>query len=261
MSDKTQLGSVNTDVRDGIATITFQHPAHNSLPGKLLAELAQSIRLAGQDEVVQVIVLKSGGDRTFCAGASFDELISIKDFETGKAFFMGFARVINAMRTCPKFIIGRVQGKTVGGGVGVAAATDYCLATKYASVKLSELAIGIGPFVVGPAVERKLGSSGMQQLAINATEWQSADWARQRGLYADVYETAEEMDRAVEELAQKLAASNPEAMRQLKEIFWSGTEDWDTLLEERAAASGRLVLSDFTVNAIEAFKAKAKAKK
>jgi methylglutaconyl-CoA hydratase len=261
MSDKTQLGSVDTDVRDGIATITFQHPAHNSLPGKLLAELAQSIRLAGQDEVVQVIVLKSGGDRTFCAGASFDELISIKNFETGKAFFMGFARVINAMRTCPKFIIGRVQGKTVGGGVGVAAATDYCLATKYASVKLSELAIGIGPFVVGPAVERKLGSSGMQQLAINATEWQSADWARQRGLYADVYDTAEEMDKAVEELAQKLAASNPEAMRQLKEVFWGGTEDWDTLLEERAAASGRLVLSDFTVNAIEAFKAKAKAKK
>lgn len=261
MSDKTQLGSVDTDVRDGIATITFQHPAHNSLPGKLLAELAQSIRLAGQDKVVRVIVLKSGGDRTFCAGASFDELISIKDFETGKAFFMGFARVINAMRTCPKFIIGRVQGKTVGGGVGVAAATDYCLATKYASVKLSELAIGIGPFVVGPAVERKLGSSGMQQLAINATEWQSADWARQRGLYADVYDTAEEMDKAVEDLAQKLAASNPEAMRQLKEVFWGGREDWDTLLEERAAASGRLVLSDFTVNAIEAFKAKAKAKK
>ena len=258
MSDKTQLGSVDTKVRDGIATITFQHPAHNSLPGKLLAELAQSIRLAGQDDVVQVIIPKSGGDRTFCAGASFDELISIKNFETGKAFFMGFARVINAMRTCPKFIIGRVQGKTVGGGVGVAAATDYCLATKYASVKLSELAIGIGPFVVGPAVERKLGASGMQQLAINVTEWRSAEWAKERGLFADVFETAEEMDEQVEVLAKKLAASNPEAMRQLKEIFWRGTEDWDNLLEERAAASGRLVLSDFTVNAIEAFKAKAK---
>jgi len=261
MSDKTQLGSVDTKVRDGIATITFQHPSHNSLPGKLLAELAQSIRLAGQDDVVQVIILKSGGDRTFCAGASFDELISIKDFETGKAFFMGFARVINAMRTCPKFIIGRVQGKTVGGGVGVAAATDYCLATKYASVKLSELAIGIGPFVVGPAVERKLGASGMQQLAINATEWRSADWAKQRGLYADVYDNAEELDQQVQALAKRLAASNPEAMRQLKEIFWRGTEDWDTLLEDRAAASGRLVLSDFTVHAIEAFKAKAQEKK
>lgn len=254
MCDKTQLGSVATDVRDGIATITFQHPAHNSLPGKLLAELAQSIRLVGQDDVVQVVVLKSGGDRTFCAGASFDELISIKDFETGKAFFMGFARVINAMRTCPKFIIGRVQGKTVGGGVGIAAATDYCLATTNASVKLSELAIGIGPFVVGPAVERKLGSSGMQQLTINATEWQSAEWARQRGLYANVYDTAEEMDKEVAALAKRLAASNPEAMRQLKEIFWRGTEDWDSLLEERAAASGQLVLSDFAVKAIASFK-------
>jgi len=258
MSDKTKLGSVDVDVADGIAAITFFHPAHNSLPGKLLAELADAISDAGEDPMVRVVVLKSGGDRTFCAGASFDELIAIKDFDTGKRFFMGFARVINAMRKCPKFIIGRIQGKAVGGGVGVASATDYCLATKYAAVKLSELAIGIGPFVVGPAVERKLGASGMQQLAINATEWRSAEWAQQHGLYADVFDTTEDLDAAVTELATKLAASNPEAMRQLKEIFWQGTENWDDLLEARAEASGQLVLSDFTVNAINAFKAKTK---
>lgn len=258
MSDKTQLGSVDVDVTNGIATITFFHPAHNSLPGKLLAELADAIAEVGEDPMARVVVLKSAGDRTFCAGASFDELISIKDFETGKQFFMGFARVINAMRKCPKFIIGRIQGKAVGGGVGVASATDYCLATKYAAVKLSELAIGIGPFVVGPAVERKLGASGMQQLAINATEWRSAAWAQERGLYADVFDTTQALDAAVDELAAKLAASNPEAMRQLKNIFWQGTEHWDDLLEARAEASGQLVLSDFTVNAINAFKAKAK---
>ena len=258
MSDKTQLGSVDVDVTNGIATITFFHPAHNSLPGKLLAELADAIAEVGEDPMARVVVLKSAGDRTFCAGASFDELIAIKDFETGKQFFMGFARVINAMRKCPKFIIGRIQGKAVGGGVGVASATDYCLATKYAAIKLSELAIGIGPFVVGPAVERKLGASGMQQLAINATEWRSAAWAQERGLYADVFDTTQALDAAVDELAAKLAASNPEAMRQLKTIFWQGTEHWDDLLEARAEASGQLVLSDFTVNAINAFKAKAK---
>lgn len=258
MTDKTQLGSVDMALHKGVATITFFHPAHNSLPGKVLANLAETITESGMDPAVRVIVLKSGGDRTFCAGASFDELAAISDEEAGKRFFMGFARVINAMRKCPKFIIGRVQGKAVGGGVGLAAATDYCLATRFAAIKLSELAIGIGPFVVGPAVARKLGDSGMQQLAINATEWRSAEWAYQRGLYADMYESTEELDEAIQQLANRLADSHPEAMRQLKSTFWSGTEHWDELLEARAAASGQLVLSEFSRQAIEAFKAKTK---
>ncbi|MCR9288678.1 MAG: enoyl-CoA hydratase/isomerase family protein [Bacteroidetes bacterium] len=252
--DKTQLGHITTDIQNGIATIEFYHPSHNSLPGKLLAEFADSITKAGQNDEIKVIVLKSAGDRTFCAGASFDELISIQDFETGKKFFLGFANVINAMRKCPKFIIGRIHGKAVGGGVGVASATDYCLATKYASVKLSELAIGIGPFVVGPAVERKVGNSAMTQLAIDATSWQSADWAREKGLYSEIFENANEMDKAIQTLAEKLVHSNPEAMRLLKKVFWRGTENWDELLDERAAMSGELVLSDFTRTAINRFK-------
>lgn len=257
MQDKTQLGSVETNIdTNGVATITFFHPAHNSLPGKLLAKLRDAIQAAGENQAIKVIILKSGGDRTFCAGASFDELISIEDFPTGKTFFLGFANVINAMRKCPKFILGRVQGKAVGGGVGVASATDYCFATKFAAVKLSELAVGIGPFVVGPAVERKLGTSAMTQLAINATEFRSAEWAKEHGLFADVYETADQMDLAIEDLALKLSQSNPEAMRLMKAAFWQGTEHWDDLLDERAAASGQLVLSDFTKNAIAKFKTK-----
>ncbi|MFK7904693.1 MAG: enoyl-CoA hydratase/isomerase family protein [Chitinophagales bacterium] len=254
--NKTQQGSVSTAIQNGIATITFYHPSHNSLPSKILAELVGAITSTGKKEEVKVIVLKSEGNRTFCAGASFDELTAIEDFETGKTFFSGFANVINACRKCPKLIIGRVQGKAVGGGVGVASATDYCLATKYAAVKLSELAIGIGPFVVGPAVARKVGESAMSQLAINATEWQSAEWAKNKGLYAEVYDSVEEMDAAIEVLAQKLTTSNPEAMRLLKQVFWQGTAHWDALLAERAAMSGELVLSDFTREAIAKFKAK-----
>ena len=254
MQDKTKLGSVDWNLKDGIVEITFSHPSHNSLPGKLLADLAAAITAAGKNEEARVVVLRSGGDRTFCAGASFDELAAIDSFERGKEFFMGFARVINAMRECPHFIIGRVQGKAVGGGVGLCAATDYCIATKWASVKLSELAIGIGPFVVGPAVERKLGTSGMTHLAINATEWQTAHWARDRGLFNEVFDDAEQMDDYIRHLARKLADSNPEAMRQLKKTFWKGTENWDGLLEERAAISGKLVLSDFTQKAIARFK-------
>jgi len=218
--------------------------------------LATTISDLGSKEEVRVIVLKSKGERAFCAGASFDELININDIETGKVFFSGFANVINACRTCPKLIIGRVQGKAVGGGVGVASAVDYCVATKFASVKLSELAVGIGPFVVGPAVERKIGVSAMSQLAIDATEWQTAQWAKQKGLYTEVYETIEEMDEAVDVLANKLSKSNPEAMRLLKQIFWKGTEDWSDLLKERAAMSGELVLSEFSKNAINKFKNK-----
>lgn len=250
----TEGVSLHVDGR-GIAYVTFAHPRSNSLPGAVLAELAEVVRsLAGRSDV-KVVVLGSAGDRAFCAGASFDELVAIEDAEAGLRFFMGFAHVINALRSIPQLVIGRVQGKAVGGGVGVAAATDYCLATRHAAVKLSELAVGIGPFVVGPAVERKLGVSAMSQLAIDATEWRSADWAMDHGLYAGVHEDVAALDAAVEALAERLSSSNPEAMKELKRACWSGTEDWDDLLAERAAISGRLVLSAFTREAIARFKA------
>ena len=237
---------VKQDIQNGIATIEFFHPAHNSLPGDILAQLANNITEAGENEAVKVIILKSGGARTFCAGASFKELMTINDAETGKVFFSGFANVINAMRKCPKFIIGRVQGKTVGGGVGIASATDYCMASKFASIKLSELNIGIGPFVVGPAVERKLGLTGMSQIAIDANTFYTAEWAQAKGLYAQVYESTEELDEAVQAFAENLCTYNPDAMAEMKKIMWAGTDHWDTLLAERAVISGRLVLSDFT---------------
>ena len=245
---------VKHDIKDQIATIEFFHPAHNSLPSNILAKLAETITKMGKDKDVLVIVIKSGGDRTFCAGASFKELIAIEDEQTGEKFFSGFANVINAMRKCPKFIIGRVQGKTVGGGVGLASAMDYCMATKYASIKLSELNIGIGPFVVGPAVQRKLGVSGMSQIAIDANSFYSPEWAMQKGLFTKVFETTEELDEAVTEMAKNLCQYNPEAVQHMKQMFWRGTEDWDDLLAERAKISGKLVLSTFTKEKLKRFK-------
>lgn len=250
-------GHVTTHLENGIGYITFFHPQSNSLPGALLRNLAETITAMGENPEARVLVLRSEGEKAFCAGASFDELISIKDIDTGKRFFSGFALVINAMRKAPKFVIARVQGKAVGGGVGLASAADYTLATTAAAVKLSELAVGIGPFVVGPAVERKVGTSAFTNLAINATEWRTADWAHQNGLYADLFADTAALDAGVDALANRLAASSPEAMAQLKRVFWQGTEHWDTLLSERAEMSGTLVLSAFTVNAIQAFKAKA----
>lgn len=249
-------GNVSYKVTEGVGIIEFYHPSHNALPTKVLDQLARTITQAGEDDAATVLVLKSAGDRTFCAGASFDELVAIENETTGKAFFMGFAKVINACRECPKFIIGRVQGKAVGGGVGVAASVDYCIASKYASVKLSELAIGIGPFVVGPAVERKIGTSAFSKLAINAKEWQTAHWALDHGLFHEVFDNNEKVDQYVMHLADQLKTMNPEAMTALKRACWSGTDHWDTLLEERAEMSGRLVLSDFTRDAIASFKSK-----
>lgn len=240
--------------KNGVGYIEFFHPAQNSLPGHLLSELARTIYLAGEDDHIKVIVLQSGGDRTFCAGASFNELIDISDEETGKIFFSGFANVINAMRKCPKFIIGRIQGKTVGGGVGLASATDYCMATKYAEIKLSELNIGIGPFVVGPAVQRKIGLSGMSQIAMNANTFYSTKWAMEKGLYSQVFDSVEALDAAVKTFAEGLCAYNPKAMTEMKTMFWRGTEDWDQLLIQRAKISGRLVLSNFTKEKLRDYK-------
>ncbi len=249
-------GYVRTEIEHGIATIEFFHPASNSLPGGTLSDLAKTINDIGIDDRVRVLILKSAGDKAFCAGASFDELIAISSEAEGKKFFSGFANVINAMRKCHKFIIGRIHGKAVGGGVGLAAAVDYAIATEEASVKLSELAVGIGPFVVGPAVERKIGLSCFSQLAIDATEWRSAEWAKKHGLYSEIHGSVEEMDEAISSLATRLSHSSPDAMAQLKKVFWHGTEHWDSLLADRAAVSGRLVLSEFTRNAINKFKSR-----
>jgi methylglutaconyl-CoA hydratase len=241
-------------IENTVGYIEFFHPNRNSMPSDILSQLEKTIMDAGKNPAINVIVLKSGGDRTFCAGASFNEVIAVNDAKTGETFFSGFAHVINAMRTCPKLIIGRVQGKTVGGGVGLVAATDFCYASQHASIRLSELSIGIGPFVIEPAVSRKIGLAAMSQMTIDAETFFSAEWAKEKGLYADVFETVEALDEAVKNLAEKLSAYNPEALEQMKAVFWKGTEHWDSLLIERAKISGRLVLSDFTKTTLKRFR-------
>ncbi len=256
MITQIEQGSVQTETHNGITTISFFHPQSNSLPGRILSELAHEIHFAGTHAETKVVILKSEGDKTFCAGASFAELTSIKTEIEGLQFFNGFANVINAMRKCPKLIIARIQGKCVGGGVGLAAAADYAIATSQADIKLSELAVGIGPFVVGPAVERKIGKSAFSALAIDATGWRNSEWAKKKGLFAEVHESIANMDEGVNRLAHTLAHSSPEAMAEIKKILWEGYDHWDKLLKERAAISGRLVLSSFTKNAISAFSTK-----
>ncbi|MFT3682024.1 MAG: enoyl-CoA hydratase/isomerase family protein [Ferruginibacter sp.] len=249
-------GHVTSHIEHGINTIEFFHPKGNSLPGKILEKLAHEIHFAGTHAETKVIILKSAGDGSFCGGAFFDELVAIKNEAEGAKFFSGFANVINAMRKCSKFIIARIQGKCVGGGVGMVAAADYAIAVNGADVKLSELAVGIGPFVVGPAVERKIGVGAFSALAIDAASWRSSDWAKRKGLFAELHESIENMDEAVSRLSNTLSHSSPAATAEMKKMFWNGTEHWDELLKERAAISGRLVLSSYTKNAIEKFKAK-----
>jgi methylglutaconyl-CoA hydratase len=256
MIPEIKEGYVSSESRNGIATIEFYHPQSNSLPGSLLQSITREVRNAGNDNDVRVVILRSGGDRTFCAGASFDELLAIETEEQGLQFFSGFAHLINAMRKCPKFILLRVQGKCVGGAVGLAAAADFTIAVQGADIKLSELAFGIGPFVVGPAVERKIGLAAFSSLAVDATMWRDAEWAKDRGLYAELYYRTTEMDESIARLAGQLAQSNPEAMTLLKQQMWKDTDHWDQLLIERAAMSGRLVLSSFAKTAIGKFKKK-----
>ena len=232
--------------QEGVARVIFSNPPTNSMPIKLLEELASTIETLGERSDLQVIILQSGGERTFCSGADFDQLLQIEDEKSGKIFFNGFAKIINSIRKCPKIIVGRVQGKAVGGGVGLAAATDYCLATKFSSIKLSELNIGIIPAVIEPAVERKIGLSAFSQMALNSDDFFSADWAKEKGLFMEVFESMEAMDEAVENLANRLKTYNPEALSELKKILWKNTDHWDVLLTERAEISGRLVLSEFT---------------
>ena len=254
MISTQEHGSLYTHIENKIATIEFSHPLSNSFPSDLLQRLTNELNKISENKEVSIVILKSEGEKTFCAGASFDELLQIEDLVSGEKFFSGFANVINAMRKCNQLIIGRIQGKAVGGGVGLAAACDYAFATKAASIKLSELTIGIGPFVIAPAVERKMGTAALAELTIAGHEWQNAYWAKEHGLYAKVYQTITEMDKEIEILAQKLASYNPEALADMKKVLWENTSNWESLLYERAAISGKLVLSEFTKNALSQFK-------
>jgi methylglutaconyl-CoA hydratase len=253
MSAENSTGFIEILIENKIATITFSHPASNSFPSALLQELTAELNALSNNNNVNIVILQSEGN-TFCAGASFDELLSITDFETGKEFFTGFANVINAMRKCSKIIIGKVQGKAVGGGVGLASACDFAFAYNEAAIKLSEIAIGIGPFVIEPAVSRKIGKTAMTQLTLQPNTWKSADWAVEKGLFSDVFDSLSELNEETLNFAKKLASYNPEALAEMKKVFWEGTENWDELLYERAAISGKLVLSEFTKTALNEFK-------
>lgn len=261
MIHQIQQGYVKTETHQGVTAIEFFHTQSNSLPARILEELAQEIHFAGQRNDCKLILLRSGGDRAFCAGASFDELTAIANEAEGTRFFLGFANVINAIRKSPKFVIGRIHGKCVGGGVGIAAACDYSYALEGADIKLSELALGIGPFVVGPAIERKIGVAFFSQLCIDASSWHSADWAHRKGLFLELHHSVASLDESIQCLTTSLLHSSPAAMAALKKVLWQGTENWDKLLYERAAISGKLVLSDFTKNYIKSFKEKQAAKK
>ena len=254
MTTNRENGSLFTNIVNGIATLEFGHPASNSFPGVLLERLTNELNKLSEDEEVKIVILKSEGEKAFCAGASFDELLAVENMQQGKVFFSGFANVINAMRTCKKLIIGRIHGKTVGGGVGLAAACDYCFATEKAAIKLSELSIGIGPFVIAPAVERKMGVAALAELTLAAQDWKNAYWAQEKGLYARVFDSIVEMDKELDFFSEKLASYNPAALYEMKKVLWKGTEKWDSLLEERAAISGELVLSNFTKNALSQFR-------
>jgi methylglutaconyl-CoA hydratase len=253
MTSQNPNGSILTTIENKIATLEFGHPASNSFPSDLLERLTNEFNNLSNDSAVSVIVLKSNGSGAFCAGASFEELLAVSNLEEATQFFSGFANVLNAMRNCSKIIVGRIHGKAVGGGVGIAAACDYALATTESAIKLSELAIGIGPFVIEPAVTRKIGKIAMTEMTLES-EWKTAAWANQKGLYSKVFATTTELDIEITVFANKLASYNPEALAEMKKLFWEGTENWNTLLYKRAEISGKLVLSDFSKNALNEFK-------
>ena len=248
------MGTIETIINGNIATLLFFHPSSNSFPSTLLQQLTDEINALSKNDSVSIIILKSAGTGAFCAGASFDELLSVSNYEEGSRFFSGFANVINAMRKCPKLIIGRIHGKAVGGGVGLASACDYSFATTKSEIKLSEIAIGIGPFVIEPAVSRKIGKMAMSEMTLNPTAWKTSKWAFEKGLFSEVFENIEDLDIRLEEYTKELSSYNPDALLEMKKVLWEGTSHWDSLLYERAAISGRLVLSDFTKNALEKFK-------
>ena len=254
MGTTRSSGSLYASRSGALARIEFGHPASNSLNSELLARLQTEMNKFGDDDTVHTILIQSEGERAFCAGASFDELMEVSTPENSTAFFSGFAGLINTLRNCPVPVVARVHGKAVGGGVGLIAACDYALATEAASIRLSEIGIGIAPLVIAPAVMRKTGASGLSELSLAPGEWKSAYWAQEKGLFARVFEKRGDLDKESENFAAQLARHPRTALIALKRALWEGTAHWDSLLPERAAETGRLALSAETQQALKRFK-------
>ena len=249
-------GYVKVEVKNGVGQIEFFHPKSNSLPAALLKEITEGLNTLSENNEVLVIHLKSGGEKSFCAGASFDELLEVSNEEEGKAFFSGFARVILAIKNAPKFVVAQIQGKAVGGGVGIVAACDFVVATEEASLKLSELSIGIGPFVVGPALERKIGLAHFSNMTLNPTSWKTANWGKEIGLYSEVVSSIIDLNKRLKEIITLYKTYSPEAMLEIKKMLWEEWFDLDEVMSRRAEQSGSLVLSDFTRNKLKELKSK-----
>jgi methylglutaconyl-CoA hydratase len=250
---------VISEIKNSISIITFGTPKSNSLPGEILEKLAQTILDEGSKNEVKAILLKSDGDKSFCAGASFDELLEIEELEKSKIFFGGFAKVLNAMRNCGKLVIVRVQGKTTGGGVGIACAADYCFATEEAAMALTELNLGIGPFVIGPFVERKVGKSAYSAMSIDA-DFRSADWCEKHDVYHSVSENIEIMDVEINAFMEKLSTRSSDALALIKKVSWEGTEHFEQLMPERILMSASLILEDSAKENIGKIKERLRAK-
>jgi len=246
--------NISTIVQGGVAIITFAHPKHNCFPQEQLQALTKAIQNAAEDNEIRVILLQSDPTKAFCAGASFDELLEVQSPEQGKTFFMGFANLINTMRMCPKPLVGRIHGKAIGGGVGIVAACDYTIATKAAQVRLSELAIGIGPFVIAPAVARKIGTAALTSLALQPNQWKTAEWALQNGLFTEVHLDFDAANQAALEKANQLALYAPEAVAELNKTLWANTDHWAELLPKNAEISGRLLLLPETQTTLQQLK-------
>lgn len=240
------LSSVQLNITHNIATISFYSIKSNSFTSIMLHELSQLLDEVSKNETINVVILKSEGEKTFCAGASFDELLQVENEEDASLFFSGFAKVILAMKNCKIPIITRVQGNAVGGGVGIIAASDYAFSLNNCKVKLSELSLGFGPFVIEPAVSRKIGIIAMQNISYNPVEWKNIQWARENNLFQETFETIELMDEKIEIFVNQLSNYSRDALVELKKVFWNNTEHWDKLLYERAAISGKLALSSYT---------------
>ncbi len=252
-------GFVTSEIKNNISEITFGTPKSNSLPGEILEKLAQTILECGKDQNVKAILLQSEGEKSFCAGASFDELLEIEELEKSKIFFGGFAKVLNAMRSCGKLVIVRVQGKTTGGGVGIACAADYCFGTTDSALALTELNLGIGPFVIGPFVERKIGKSAYSAMSIDA-DFRSAEWCERHDIYQSVSENIPEMDSKIEKFLEVLSNRSSDALALIKKVSWEGTEHFDQLMPERILMSASLILEDSAKENIGKIKERLRAK-
>ncbi len=238
-----------------VATVTLNRPdSHNAFNPEMIGAITAAFRSLGDNPVVRVIVL-TGRGRSFCAGADVGYMRETADytFEENVADGQAIFDLMQAVDSCPKAVVGRINGAAIGGGAGLTACCDIAIAVERAKFAFSEVRLGIVPAIISPFVVAKIGAANSREMFLTGERF-LAPKALEIGLVQQVAADEAALDSAVQERVEQLLMAAPGAQADAKKLIRTvsgqpkeAMRDFttDLIARRRASGEGREGMSAF----------------